>query len=1454
MKAPLTARGGLQSSPRERRPWNESELEGQKVHSRKPFGKAQSASPRPQRFRAVDAVKLAKHELESQNGPLVKAGRLRLSQFSALDEMPCRLLGPRGRCGRGGVAGAVLGGLWLGASSETSEEKKEESRSRTETMDEMFEQFFDAIDDLSDSELGNSCGTGLGLVIPKLRNDSEIAAHYNVPLQAINQLKADFPECPSAELARFLARKSVSGNPEKAAKLISAYLEWRRGIPKWPAPPNDLPNPFRFNGFARDGSRLLLLLPCCINVDFKPENYCQQLVRHLDTEVERADTLRFTVLLDCRPHKALGYDAKPVWRLWTHISAMAKMFQSYFPERLQRFVIYPAGDIEMGAFRMFKGLLSTETLKRVRLLYSKLGYAAPAPPRELLEILDVKEVRRENKVFFTGLEAESECNGDLGPVIHEGFYKLSAAVTRPAPSLRQKAATLQETFENRLQNLRRSRPGERERKRPEAGTEAEATRPRAPEAETLLALEGAGSQYANAGDTFITAHEDHQSSDLADAGQLVPLASAPLEPTVKVKDQADADALKAALVEADFAKQELTLCVDTLHAYACETSSESRERAALLDSATSTASSSLDKLVQIIERQAAEATEAAQERRELEARIAELEDDAEGLRRMVQRGLREEAELQKEKEQKVAEVLEKQQSLVEADRKGQKLTAQLEEALERIKRRDEEERRAQENLRDGANSPMMAFSTFVLGPDQALPQLCPAATRRSRTMPQERRQLHDEDFAPVDRGRGVSRLACASQWTAEWAAGSNGCAFPQQPFGSSGHCAMAKCFVCGCAEVKYRFPCCRERYCSLPCYRVHAAGQCPARPEAEIPKRARKEQEPEAPEDLISEVRLCALRGHLGVRSALQSEAFQDALCALDEAQDRRQALERLLEKDRYFAKFAEDLMEAIDYFPRGDFAKRSATPDGVPTQGSSNHSDQDSSATPPQIKKVSTRRRSEEEDSTDSEAEADVPRASPLASSFPALVPYLDFQKADVEAEKIKVQTASQNHEHLEKHMVMLQEERQQHLERNQLLQHAVDATLERILVWVQAVYDSLHDFGPRSVQQDAEALVAIRDMLAWLAQRSCKAWVDPPDNLEQALASHEDRLRSALALAESQSSAGEVEELRRALQQQMKRAEDLEKRLEAVQSESVPSRKLEVASGKSAQSGASAGPDPETTSTSVQGPAETGSVVVASPRSPSPNVSLPPEAGETAREEEEAQVLAEDLEQTEPEQDRAASAGQDAATEAEQEAQRMRLFRCAFAQAIDLTVAKRTRPSVGNAAVSEEEDNKLFGRRQLRSFIAEVYSAKRLEDRRRDKTQQPRRQLHAVMQEILRRQHGVKRLVHQRSWQLLESVAQNASKDAAVGLFADFLDGTRDLEELSFYLYCSALLSSSLPEESQATPSKLPPGFVSKARCTRLVDLLFSDMPKALSVVEEEIERMARSSASEVWGLICS
>jgi len=45
---------------------------------------------------------------------------------------------------------------------------------------------------------------------------------------------------------------------------------------------------------------------------------------------------------------------------------------------------------------------------------------------------------------------------------------------------------------------------------------------------------------------------------------------------------------------------------------------------------------------------------------------------------------------------------------------------------------------------------------------------------------------------------------------------------------------------------------------------------------------------------------------------------------------------------------------------------------------------------------------------------------------------------------------------------------------------------------------------------------------------------------------------------------------------------------------------------------------------------------------------------------------------------------------------------------------------------------------------------------------------------------------------------------------------------------------------EESQAAaPTKLPTGFVSQARASRLTDLIFQDLPKALAVVKAELEK---------------
>jgi len=214
----------------------------------------------------------------------------------------------------------------------------------------------------------------------------------------------------------------------------------------------------------------------------------------------------------------------------------------------------------------------------------------------------------------------------------------------------------------------------------------------------------------------------------------------------------------------------------------------------------------------------------------------------------------------------------------------------------------------------------------------------------------------------------------------------------------------------------------------------------------------------------------------------------------------------------------------------------------------------------------------------------------------------------------------------------------------------------------------------------------------------------------------------------------------------------------------------------------------------------------------------------------------------------------GRGAVAESEREAQKLRLLRCPFVEGIDLTLvplADRVllRPPVEGTdaaiaaippVVGPAVEEKRMGLRQLHGFIAEIYGAKKADDKRRDKVYQARRPLHEVMHELLRRQHGVKKVVHQKSWQLVEALVLHAGTDQAVSFFVDFLDGTRDPHELSFYLYCSSVLATTVGEEAQMLPPGKPvSGAVSFNRASRMAELLFGDLPKALDVMRAELDK---------------
>jgi hypothetical protein len=214
----------------------------------------------------------------------------------------------------------------------------------------------------------------------------------------------------------------------------------------------------------------------------------------------------------------------------------------------------------------------------------------------------------------------------------------------------------------------------------------------------------------------------------------------------------------------------------------------------------------------------------------------------------------------------------------------------------------------------------------------------------------------------------------------------------------------------------------------------------------------------------------------------------------------------------------------------------------------------------------------------------------------------------------------------------------------------------------------------------------------------------------------------------------------------------------------------------------------------------------------------------------------------------------GQAAVEVTSRESKRMLLLRSPFVEAIDFTVV----PAESRVLLSQPPENdgdleasthdeKLLGVKQLRSLILDVYVQKHADDARRDKILQPRRQLHVLLQEHIRRTHGVKNVVHQKSWQLIESVLRHSSEDKTVELFVDFLDGSRDIDELSFYLYCSTLLSTQFAEDSyMAQQTRFQEGFISFTRAVSLVELLFSDLPKALTLVKAELEKVVVMDAA--------
>merc|ERR1712086_467449 len=131
--------------------------------------------------------------------------------------------------------------------------------------------------------------------------------------------------------------------------------------------------------------------------------YCHALVRAMDSHLARDSAVRVTVLVDARSHHG-DYPNAKMWALtgatiWRHLSALYKAIQFYFPERLERAIVFPVDAMEDMILRMVKRQLSKTTQQKLTLVCGPSARGDPTPAG-LFQYVDYENLYAESRRFI----------------------------------------------------------------------------------------------------------------------------------------------------------------------------------------------------------------------------------------------------------------------------------------------------------------------------------------------------------------------------------------------------------------------------------------------------------------------------------------------------------------------------------------------------------------------------------------------------------------------------------------------------------------------------------------------------------------------------------------------------------------------------------------------------------------------------------------------------------------------------------------------------------------------------------------------------------------------------------------------------------------------------------------------------------------------------------------------
>ncbi|CEL96967.1 unnamed protein product [Vitrella brassicaformis CCMP3155] len=171
--------------------------------------------------------------------------------------------------------------------------------------------------------------------------------------------------------------------------------------------------------------------------------------------------------------------------------------------------------------------------------------------------------------------------------------------------------------------------------------------------------------------------------------------------------------------------------------------------------------------------------------------------------------------------------------------------------------------------------------------------------------------------------------------------GGRGCGNPSSSRDSvSKHRLKDPCVVCESQEGKYRFPCCKRRFCSKECFQRHSADDCPIKKrrldhEAELKAKEDKRlqdiaqqgggQDGDDEDVLLTDAHRAALRASSSVRGYLDDTMMRNVLRKICTAPNKRAALSGFL-RDPHFSAFVDEVMKVLDASSEPFFARQASS------------------------------------------------------------------------------------------------------------------------------------------------------------------------------------------------------------------------------------------------------------------------------------------------------------------------------------------------------------------------------------------------------------------------------------------------------------------------------------------------------------------------------------------------